>query len=83
MPKKHDPKKIERKDGMPKKHDPANKVRHEKEHVIICALAQSVRKYKYQPMDPIFDLATDLSQADALLPYLSNSTYTVKAGKVE
>ena len=38
MPKKHDPKKIERKDGMPKKHDPANKVRHEKEHVIICAL---------------------------------------------
>ena len=29
----------ERKDGMPKKHDPANKVRHEKEHVIICALA--------------------------------------------
>ena len=26
------------KDGMPKKHDPANKVRHEKEHVIICAL---------------------------------------------
>ena len=36
--KKNDPKK-ERKDGMPKKHDPANKVRHEKEHVIICALA--------------------------------------------
>ena len=29
----------ERKDGMPKKHDPANKVRHEKEHVFICALA--------------------------------------------
>jgi len=28
----------ERKDGMPKKHDPANKVRHEKEHVFICAL---------------------------------------------
>ena len=27
-----------RKDGMPKKHDPANKVRHEKEHVFICAL---------------------------------------------
>ena len=68
---------------MPKKHDPANKVRHEKEHVIICALAQSVRKYKYQPMDPIFDLATDLSQADALLPYQSNSTYTIKVGKVE
>ena len=39
MPKKHDPKKKrERKDGMPKKHDPANKVRQEKEHVIICAL---------------------------------------------
>ena len=38
MPKKHDPKKRERKDGMPKKHDPANKVRHEKEHVFICAL---------------------------------------------
>ena len=37
MPKKHDPKK-DRKDGMPKKHDPANKVRHEKEHVFICAL---------------------------------------------
>ena len=37
MPKKHDPKK-ERKDGMPKKHDPANKIRHEKEHVFICAL---------------------------------------------
>ena len=31
-------KKRERKDGMPKKHDPANKVRHEKEHVFICAL---------------------------------------------
>ena len=31
-------KKRERKDGMPKKHDPANKVRQEKEHVIICAL---------------------------------------------
>ena len=30
--------KKERKDGMPKKHDPANKVRHEKEHVPICAL---------------------------------------------
>ena len=29
----------ERKDGMPKKHDPANKVRHEKEHAFICALA--------------------------------------------
>ena len=28
----------ERKDGMPKKHDPTNKVRHEKEHVFICAL---------------------------------------------
>ena len=28
----------ERKDGMRKKHDPANKVRHEKEHVIICVL---------------------------------------------
>ena len=38
MPKKHDPKKRERKDGMPKKHDPANKVRNEKEHVFICAL---------------------------------------------
>ena len=31
-------KKKERKDGMPKKHDPANKVRHEKERVFICAL---------------------------------------------
>ena len=30
--------KKERKDGMPKKHDPANKVRHENEHVFICAL---------------------------------------------
>ena len=68
---------------MPKKHDPANKVRHEKEHVIICALAQSVRKYKYQPMDPIFDLATDLSHADAFLPYQLNSTYAIKAGEVE
>ena len=29
----------ERKDGMPKKHDPANKVRYEKKHVFICALA--------------------------------------------
>jgi hypothetical protein len=29
----------EKKDGMPKKHDPANKVRHEKEGVFICALA--------------------------------------------
>ena len=38
MPKKHDPKKRERKDGMPEKHDPANKVRHEKEHVFICVL---------------------------------------------
>ena len=39
MPKKHDQKKErERKDGMPKKHDPANKTRHEKEHVFICAL---------------------------------------------
>ena len=38
MPKKHDPKKRERKDDMPKKHDPANKTRHEKEHVFICAL---------------------------------------------
>jgi hypothetical protein len=38
MPKKHDPKNRERKDGMPKKHDPANKVRHEKEYVFICAL---------------------------------------------
>ena len=28
----------ERKDGMPKKHDPANKIRHEKEHIFICAL---------------------------------------------
>ena len=28
----------ERKDGMPKKHDPANKIRHKKEHVFICAL---------------------------------------------
>ena len=68
---------------MPKKHDPTNKVRHEKEHAIIYAQTWSVCKYKYQPMDPIFDLATDLSQADALLPYLSNSTYTVKADKVE
>ena len=42
MPKHDDPKKREkeRKDGMPKKHDPANKVRHEKEHVFICALTQ-------------------------------------------
>ena len=32
----------ERKDGMPKKHDPANRVRHEKEHVFICALTRSV-----------------------------------------
>ena len=31
-------KKRERKDGMPKKHDPANKIRHEKEHIFICAL---------------------------------------------
>ena len=83
MPKKHDPKKIERKDGMPKKHDPANKVRHEKEHVIICALAQSVRKYKYQPMDPIFDLATDLSQADAFLLCQPNSTYAIHDSMVE
>ena len=37
MPKKHDQKR-ERKVDMPKKHDPANKVRHEKEHVFICAL---------------------------------------------
>jgi len=29
--------KKERKDGMPKKQDLANKVRHEKEHVFICA----------------------------------------------
>jgi len=28
----------ERKDGMPKKHDPTNKIRHEKEHIFICAL---------------------------------------------
>ena len=32
----------ERKDGMPKKHDPANKIRHEKEHIFICALTWSV-----------------------------------------
>ena len=32
----------ERKDGMPKKHDTANKVRHENEHVFICALTRSV-----------------------------------------
>ena len=32
--------KREREDGMPKKHDPANKVRHEKEHVFICAPTQ-------------------------------------------
>jgi len=38
MPKKHDPRERERKDGMPKKHDPANKIRHEKEHIFICAL---------------------------------------------
>ena len=31
--------KRERKDGILKKHDPTNKVRHEKEHVFICALA--------------------------------------------
>ena len=35
-------KKRERKDGMPKKHDPANKTRHEKKHVFICALTLSV-----------------------------------------
>ena len=34
-------------------------------------------------MDPIFDLATDLSQADAILPVSQNSTYTIKAGKVK
>ena len=31
--------KRERKDGILKKHDPTNKVRHEKEHVFICALS--------------------------------------------
>ena len=41
MPKKHDPKKRERKDGMPKKHDPTNKTRQEKEHVFICALTET------------------------------------------
>ena len=30
--------KREREDGMPKKYDPANKIRHEKEHIFICAL---------------------------------------------
>ena len=29
----------ERKDGMLKKHDTTNKVRHDNEHAIICALA--------------------------------------------
>ena len=72
MPKKHDPKRErERKDGLPKKHDPANKVRHEKEHAFICALTYSIHKHEYKPMDPIFDLATDLSQADDILPHPS------------
>jgi len=45
MPKKHDLKRErerererERKYGMPKKNDTANKIRHEKEHIFICAL---------------------------------------------
>ena len=38
MTQKKEKKERERKDGMPKKHETANKVRHEKEHVFICAL---------------------------------------------
>jgi len=68
---------------MPKKHDPTNKVRHEKEHAIIYAQTWSVCKYKYQPMDPIFDLATDLSQADPFSLYQRNSTYAILASEVE
>ena len=39
MTQKKRERKRERKDGMPKKHDPTNKVRYEKKHVFICALA--------------------------------------------
>jgi len=34
-------------------------------------MKRSSRKYEYKPVDPIFDLATDLSQADDILPHPS------------
>ena len=61
----------ERKDGMLKKHDPANKIRHEKGAHIYLYTNLISRKYEYTPVDPIFDLATDLGQADDILPHPS------------
>ena len=38
MPKKHDPKKRREKMACQRSMAPANKIKHEKEHVFICAL---------------------------------------------
>ena len=82
MPKKHDPKK-ERKDGMPKKHDPANKFRHEKEHVFICALTWSVVTMSVNLW--IQSLILQQIWAKQMTFYLihRNSTYIIRAGEVK
>jgi hypothetical protein len=68
---------------MPKKHDPANKVRHEKEHVFICALTWSVINMSVNLW--IQSLILQQIWAKQMTFYLihRNSTYTIRAGEVK
>ena len=84
MPKKHDPKKIEReKDGMPKKHDPANKIRHEKEHIFICALTWSVVDMSIHLWIQSLILQQIWAKQTTFYLIHRNSIYTIRAGEVK
>ena len=56
-----------RKDGMPKKHDPINKVSHNMSMQLSVHQPDQIVNISIIHVDPIFDLAIDLSQANAFL----------------
>ena len=87
MPKKHNPKKRKERERekrwYAKEAWPSNKIRHEKEHVFICALTWSVITMSVNLW--IQSLTLQQIWAKQMTFYLihRNSTYTIRAGDVK
>ena len=71
MPKKHDPKKRER-EKMACQRSMTQQIKSDTKRSVYYLCTNLIsHKYEYTPVDPIFDLATDLGQANDILPHPS------------
>jgi len=84
MPKKHDPKKREReKRWHAKEAWPSNKIKHEKEHVFICALTWSVINMSTHLWIHSLILQQIWAKQTTFYLIYRNSTNTIKTGEVK